>query len=122
MRRSVPNWLIRSGCSEPLTFSNTRAGPPALTVRSLIAVISRYGSTSVETRLSSPSRSSRAIQARRSRGGAKARSVYGSSAGATAPGQSSVLRLARLAVLATVPEVLRQLPDRDHRDEDQPDD
>ena len=76
MRRSVPNWLIRSGCSEPLTFSNRSAGPPDLTVRSLISVISRCGSTSAAMRLSSPSRSRRAIQARRSRGGATARSVY----------------------------------------------
>ena len=38
------------------------------------------------------------------------------------PGQASVLRLARLAVLAAMPEVLEGLPDRDHTDEDQPDD
>ena len=37
-------------------------------------------------------------------------------------GQASVLRLARLAVLAAMPEVLEGLPDRDHGDEDQPDD
>ena len=43
IRRSVPNWLMRSGCSEPLTFVKRRAGPPAFTVRSTISVISRYG-------------------------------------------------------------------------------
>ena len=66
--RSVPNWLIRSGCSDPFGFSNSSAGPPAFTVRSTISVISRSGSTSAETRTSSPSRSSSAIQSRRSRG------------------------------------------------------
>ena len=70
MRRSVPNWLISSGCSEPLTFSNSSAGPPALTVRSLISVISSTGSTSAPMRTSSPSRSRSAIHARRSAGGA----------------------------------------------------
>src|ERR1700730_10159796 len=66
MRRSVPNWLISSGWLEPLGRSNSRAGPPAWTVRSTISVISRSGSTSTETRASSPSRSSSAIQSRRS--------------------------------------------------------
>jgi hypothetical protein len=28
MRFSVPNWLISSGRSEPLTFSKSSAGPP----------------------------------------------------------------------------------------------
>ena len=67
MRRSVPNWLISSGCSEPFGCSKRSAGPPALTVRSTISVISRCGSTSAATRTSSPSRSSSAIQSRRSR-------------------------------------------------------
>ena len=66
IRRSVPNWLISSGCREPLTFSNRSAGPPALTMRSTISVISRSGSTSAATRTSSPSRSSSAIHSRRS--------------------------------------------------------
>src|SRR5919109_345050 len=77
IRRSVPNWLIRSGWSDPLTFSNKSAGPLPLTTRSVISVISRCGSTSARTRRNSSSRSSIAIQARRSLGGAKARSVYG---------------------------------------------
>jgi hypothetical protein len=46
MRRSVPNWLIRSGSRDPLTFSNSSAGPPDLTTRSVISVISRSASTS----------------------------------------------------------------------------
>ena len=57
---------MRSGCSAPFGFSKSNAGPPALTVRSTISVISRSGSTSAETRTSSPSRSSSAIQSRRS--------------------------------------------------------
>src|SRR5215831_3825425 len=66
IRRSVPNWLISSGWLE-FGFSNSNAGPPALTTRSVISVISRCGSTSACTRTSSPSRSSIAIQSRRSR-------------------------------------------------------
>jgi hypothetical protein len=58
-----------------LVREEERAGPPGLTTRSVISVISRCGSTSAETRTSSPSRSSSAIQSRRSRGGAKAGSV-----------------------------------------------
>ncbi len=76
----MPNWLIRSGCCEPFGFSNSSAGPPDLTTRSTISVISRSGSTSAEMRRSSPSRSRSAIQSRRSRGGAPRRdqSRYGS--------------------------------------------
>ena len=66
MRRSVPNWLIRSGRSEPLTFLKRSAAPPDLTTRSTISVISRYGSTSASTSTNSPSRLSRSIQERRS--------------------------------------------------------
>ena len=74
MRRSVPNWLMSSGCSEPFGFSKSSAGPPpAFTRRSTISVISRYGSTSAVIRCSSPSRSSSAIHSRRSRSGATAR-------------------------------------------------
>ena len=68
MRRSVPNWLIRSGSCEPFVRSNRSAGPPLLTVRSTISVTSRYGSTSALTRTSSPSRSRSAIHSRRSAG------------------------------------------------------
>src|SRR6185312_8992946 len=60
--------LISSGWLEPFGLSNSSAGPPALTVRSTISVTSRCGSTSAETRTSSFSRSSSAIQARRSVG------------------------------------------------------
>ena len=74
MRRSVPNWLMRSGRSAPFGFSNSNADPPAFTVRSTISVISRWGSTSAETRTSSPSLSSSAIQSRRS---FSTRRVYG---------------------------------------------
>ena len=78
MRRSVPNWLISSGCSEPFGFSNSSAGPPPdFTRRSTISVISRYGSTSAVIRCSSPSRSSSAIHSRRSLSGATPGSVYG---------------------------------------------
>ena len=66
IRRSVPNWLIRSGCCASFGRSNRSAGPPALTVRSTISVISRSGSTSAATRTSSPSRSRSEIQSRRS--------------------------------------------------------
>ena len=76
MRRSEPNWLIRSGWCEPFGFSNSSAGPPALTTRSVISVISRSGSTSAEMRRSSPWRSRSAIHSRRCRGDATARSVY----------------------------------------------
>ena len=66
MRRSVPNWLISSGSDDPRTFRNSSAGPPALTTRSAISLISRYGSTSAVTSTSSPSRPSRSIHSRRS--------------------------------------------------------
>src|SRR3954454_7114709 len=75
IRRSVPNWLIRSGCFALFGRSKSSAGPPALTVRSTISVISRSGSTSAETRTSSPSRSSSAIHSRRSFAGTAR--VYG---------------------------------------------
>src|SRR5579862_7503944 len=67
MRRSLPNWLMSSECCEPCGRSNSSAGPPDFTVRSTISVISRSGSTSTVMRASSPSRSSSAIQSRRSR-------------------------------------------------------
>src|SRR5581483_469019 len=89
MRRSVPNWLMSRACSEPFGRSNRSAGPPAFTVRSTISVISRSGSTSAVTRTSSPSRSSSAIQSRRS---------------------FSI-------ALAPVAKPVRQLAERDHRHE-----
>ena len=85
MRFSVPNWLMRSGCCEPLGFSKRSAGPPDFTTRSVISVISRSGSTSAEMRCSSPSRSRSAIQSRRSRGVPLREPVYGASVYATAP-------------------------------------
>ena len=54
MRFSVPNWLMRSGCCEPFGCSKRSAGPPDLTTRSVISVISRSGSTSASMRRSSP--------------------------------------------------------------------
>ena len=58
--------LISTGTFEPLGFSNSRAGPPRLTERSAISVISRTGSTSSFTRLSSPARSRVRMKSRRS--------------------------------------------------------
>ena len=52
--RRVPNWLITTGSWEPLTLRKKSAGPPALTVRSVISVISRCGSTSASTSCNSP--------------------------------------------------------------------
>ncbi len=40
-RRSVPKTFIASGIDEPLTFSNSRAGPLAFCTRSTISPISR---------------------------------------------------------------------------------
>ena len=75
MRRSVPNWLISSGRSEPFGRSNRSAGPAGLhrpvdDLRDL-----EVGSTSAATRTSSPSRSRSAIHSRRSAGGAIAASL-----------------------------------------------
>src|SRR5579862_1331463 len=71
-RRSAPNGLISNGCLLPFGRSKRRAGPPDLTARSTISVISRYGSTSTPTRTSSPSRSSSSIHSRRSASGISA--------------------------------------------------
>src|SRR6266849_166015 len=101
--RSVPNWLISSGCCEPFGCSKRSAGPPALTVRSVISVISRRGSTSAVTRTRSPSRSRSAIQSRRS------------PAGFTA---SSLVR----SLVAAVAQPAEELAEPDHADEDQADD
>ena len=72
IRRSLPNWLISSGCWLSFGCSNSSAGPPALMTRSMISVTSRCGSTSAATRTSSPSRSRSEIHSRRSPGGTKA--------------------------------------------------
>ena len=66
MRRVLPNRLPSNGTLEPIGFSNSRAGPPARSVRSQISVISRLGSTGTEMRFNSPSASSSAINSRRS--------------------------------------------------------
>ena len=58
MRLSEPYIPIATLNCEPVAFSKTTAGPPLLTKRSAIAVISRTGLTSTEIRLSSPSASS----------------------------------------------------------------
>src|SRR3954452_14419149 len=108
IRRSVPNWLIRSGCSAPRGRSKSSAAPPALTVRSTISVISRSGSTSADTRTSSPSRSSNAIQSRRSFAGT--RRVYGVWLGAPLG----------LGLAAALRAPVGELAERDHADEHQP--
>src|SRR2546430_1656745 len=66
-RRVVPNRLPSTGITWPLGFSNSRAGPPALSTRSQTSVISSFGSTSARTLLSSPARSSSDRKSRRSR-------------------------------------------------------
>src|SRR5205814_9463379 len=77
----------------PFGCSKRSAGPPAFTVRSTISVTSRSGSTSAATRTSSPSRSRTAIQSRRS-----------------------------FKELTPVAQPVRQLDQRNHRDEDEADD
>ena len=66
MRRSLPNWLISTGRSEPITFRNSSAGPPAFITRSAISVISRWGSTGASTSINSPIPRSACIHSRRS--------------------------------------------------------
>src|SRR5215218_5031810 len=139
MRRSVPNWLIRSAWLEPRGFSNRSAGPPLFTVRSTISVISRSGSTSASTRTSSPSSSSRRIHARRSAGGATRPSLrtwvtqlrraerrnvrtaaYASCPRRRASPRSGLRVLVTAAAAAT--SCTGELAEGDHADEDQPDD
>ncbi len=67
MRRSVPNWFMRSGIAEPRTFRKRSAGPPALVTRSVISAISRCGSTSAATSTTSPWRRRWSSQSRWSR-------------------------------------------------------
>src|SRR6266545_1042311 len=104
MRRSVPNWLISSGWLD-FWFSKRSAGPPARTVRSTISVISRCGSVSTATRTSSSSRSSSAIHARRSAGGA----------------MSLLVAREAAAGLAARADHVDQLADCDHGADEQPD-
>src|SRR6266513_3370699 len=66
-RRVVSNRLPSTGITWPLGFSNSRAGPPALSARSQTSVISSFGSTSARTLLSSPASSSSDRKSRRSR-------------------------------------------------------
>src|SRR5712691_3936481 len=66
-RRVVPNRLPSTGITWPLGFSNSKAGPPALSTRLQTSVISSFGSTSARTRFSSPARSSCDRKSRRSR-------------------------------------------------------
>src|SRR5688572_12614425 len=66
-RFTVPNRLPSTGRAYPLGFSNSSAGPPALSTRSQISVISSRGSTVAATRFSSPRASSWARKSRKSR-------------------------------------------------------
>src|SRR6476619_3117172 len=66
IRRSVPNWLMRSGIDEPRTFRKSSAGPPPFVTRSVISAISRFGSTSAVTSTSSSWRRRWSSQSRRS--------------------------------------------------------
>src|SRR5918996_507942 len=126
MRLSVPNWLMSSGRSEPFTFLKRSAGPPPLTTRSVISVISRYGSTSASISTSSPSRRSRSIQERRSatatgsslslRPTASAGHVRRQAPGRSGRGVSSVAAAAAMRHPAT------ELAEGDHAEEDEPDD
>ena len=65
-RFGVPNKLAKTGIVDPLGFSNKIAGPPALSVRSAISVISSSVSISIETLFSSPIFSSWAMKSLRS--------------------------------------------------------
>ena len=74
IRRTLPNVFTSSGTREPFGFSNSNAGPTLLALRLasratrwVISVISRTGSTSVRTRVSSPSFSSLRTNSRKSR-------------------------------------------------------
>src|SRR6266850_6012801 len=66
-RRVVPNRLPSTGITWPLGFSNSKAGPPALSTRLQTSVISSFGSTSARTRFSSPACSSCDRKSRKSR-------------------------------------------------------
>ena len=66
-RSTVPSRFTATGMEEPITFSNTRPGPPLANTRSAMAASSRSGSTGAVMRLSCPRSSSNWIKARRSR-------------------------------------------------------
>ena len=91
IRRSVPNWLMRTGSRLPTTLVKSRAGPPALETRSAISVISSAGLTGASMRTSSPCFSSSAIHSRRSFIGRAPPRVRGWGAGGrpAAPGPRS---------------------------------
>ena len=63
---SVPYMLMRTGIFDPSTFSNSSAGPPLLTTRSQISVISRSQVTGAGIRRSSPLLSRKEMNSRRS--------------------------------------------------------
>ena len=52
VRSTVPNRFTATGLGLPLTFSNSRAGPPAASIRLAISAISRLGSTGTVIRRS----------------------------------------------------------------------
>src|SRR5258706_774668 len=66
-RNGVPNKLASTGIRNPAGRSNKSAGPPRLSTRSQISVISRRGAISTATRFSSPGCSGWAMKSRRSR-------------------------------------------------------
>ncbi|RIH81657.1 hypothetical protein Mrose_03559 [Calidithermus roseus] len=67
VRSAVPYPPMNTGKSRPFTRSNRRAGPPILTMRSAISVISSSQETSSRTRKSSPRRSRSSMKALRLR-------------------------------------------------------
>ena len=50
-RSVVPNKLVNTGMVWPVGFSNNKAGPPACKTRTLKAVISKWGETGCEIRI-----------------------------------------------------------------------
>jgi len=65
-RSSVPIRLIATGYAEPLTFSNSSAGPPACSMRLAISAISKSGSTRALIRRNCPRSSSSLMNPRKS--------------------------------------------------------
>ena len=66
-RSTVPSRFTATGMDEPITFSNSRAGPPRARTRSAIAATSRSGSTGAVIRRSWPRCSNSSRKLRRSR-------------------------------------------------------